>query len=77
LLIHAWDTLPLPRCATSLGNLIFSIKKSLTNASQGCFLPSVKMKAMIAPTLKHVQANERMSIWLRKCFDLGIVGMKF
>jgi hypothetical protein len=35
------------------------------------------MKAMIAPTLKHVQANERMSIWLRKCFDLGIVGMKF
>lgn len=35
------------------------------------------MKTTVVSTLKHVQANGCMSIWLRKCFGLGIVGMEF
>jgi hypothetical protein len=35
------------------------------------------MKNTVVSTPKHVQANGCMSIWLRKRFDLGIVGKKF
>ena len=36
-----------------------------------------KMKTAVVPTLKHLQTNGCMSIWLRKCFSLSVVGMEF